>query len=142
MNYFILIPSELNEIILSYSYIDGVKTLLNTFNLRVNWSIIHTYHFNEYISISIDEYLNKLGIENLRDKLILDYTINELINLQELDLTNSQLTQVPPEIGYLTNLQKLWFGNNKLTLVPPEIGRLTNLRTLFLSSNQLTQVPP
>jgi len=142
MNYYNLIPSELNEIIVSYLFSDELKTLLNTFILHVNWNTVHLYHFNAYKSTSVSEYLIKLGVERLRDKLRLNYTVDQLINLQVLHLSYNQLTQVPPEIGNLTNLQILHLTGNQLTQVPPEIGNLTNLRQLFLGNNQVTQVPP
>jgi len=56
----------------------------------------------------------------------------------ELNLTNNELTQIPPEIGQLQQLHSLFLFNNKLTQIPPEIGQLQQLRTLSLSYNQLT----
>jgi Tol biopolymer transport system component len=67
----------------------------------------------------------------------------ELTTLQQLDLSNTQLSQLPPEIGQLTQLQELSLSSNQLSQLPPEIGQLTNLQWLDLSYNlQLSQLPP
>jgi Leucine-rich repeat (LRR) protein len=59
-----------------------------------------------------------------------------------LDLSNKNLSQLPPEIGQLTCLQQLFLGSNELSQLPPEIGQLTCLQQLYLSNNQLSQLPP
>ncbi len=58
-----------------------------------------------------------------------------------LDLSDSELTELPPEIGQLTHLTELDLSYNQLTALPPEIGQLTNLTTLHLANNQLTTLP-
>lgn len=40
------------------------------------------------------------------------------INLQQLDLTNNQLSSLPAEITNLINLKKLSLWNNKLSSLP------------------------
>ncbi|KST66804.1 leucine-rich repeat domain-containing protein [Mastigocoleus testarum] len=67
--------------------------------------------------------------------------IGQLTNLQSLNLYNNQLTALPSEIGELTNLQSLNLYNNQLTVLPPEIGKLTNLQLLDLYNNQLISLP-
>jgi Leucine-rich repeat (LRR) protein/GTPase SAR1 family protein len=77
-----------------------------------------------------------------RELTTLPPEIIPLTNLRELDLRDNQLTELPPEIGQLTNLRKLNLGENQLTELPPEIGQLTNLRELRIGENQLTELPP
>ncbi len=50
----------------------------------------------------------------------------------ELDLSDQELTKLPPQIGQLSSLTSLDLSGNKLTAVPPEIGQLTNLASLNL----------
>ncbi len=62
-------------------------------------------------------------------------------DLQELDLSDKELTSLPPEIGHLIGLTELWLHYNKFELLPPEIGALVNLVTLDLSNNKLSSLP-
>jgi Leucine-rich repeat (LRR) protein len=59
-----------------------------------------------------------------------------------LDLSDNQLSQLPPEIGQLSSLQTLDLGNNQLSALPPEIGNLSSLQMLDLLGNQLSALPP
>ncbi|MBL8168409.1 MAG: leucine-rich repeat domain-containing protein [Acidobacteria bacterium] len=67
--------------------------------------------------------------------------IIKLTNLTSLDLSNNQLTSLPPEITELSNLTSLDLGGNRLMSVPTKVTELTNLRHLDLGENQLTYVP-
>jgi internalin A len=62
-------------------------------------------------------------------------------NESSLDLTNLNLTHVPPEIGRLVTLKQVYLRFNKLTTLPQEIAKLANLSQLFISNNQLTALP-
>ncbi|MCI5142735.1 MAG: GTP-binding protein, partial [Candidatus Electrothrix sp. ATG1] len=66
----------------------------------------------------------------------------QLTHLTRLDLRNNQLTSLPPEIGRLIKLKKLWLEENQLSFLPPEIGRLSKLTDLALFHNQLSSLPP
>ena len=72
--------------------------------------------------------------------------IGQLSNLTELDLAYNQLTSLPPTIAQLTNLTELNLSGNQLTTLPPEISQLTHLKKLMLGDvfggNQLTSLPP
>ncbi|RJP51705.1 MAG: hypothetical protein C4583_08075 [Anaerolineaceae bacterium] len=59
----------------------------------------------------------------------------------ELDLSNMELTELPPSLGQLTQLTSLNLSDNQLTALPPSLGQLTQLRELDLSRNQLTILP-
>jgi len=73
---------------------------------------------------------------------ILEFIHNARINnLQSLDLSNREITEIPPEIGQLTNLEYLDFSYNRISKLPPEIGNLTNLKSLLLLKNEITVLP-
>ncbi|MDS9398975.1 leucine-rich repeat domain-containing protein [Aphanizomenon flos-aquae NRERC-008] len=68
--------------------------------------------------------------------------IVQLTNLQSLDISFNQISSLPPEIGQLTNLQFLDIGGNQISSLPPEIVQLTNLQSLDLRNNQISSLPP
>ena len=71
-------------------------------------------------------------------------SIGQLQNLQVLDLERCKnLTTLPESIGQLQNLQKLDLGNcEKLTTLPESIGQLQNLQELNLfRCENLTTLP-
>ncbi|KAJ8977693.1 hypothetical protein NQ317_005426 [Molorchus minor] len=61
--------------------------------------------------------------------------------LKRLDLSKSNITQLPPTVRDLHHLLELYLYGNKLVHLPAEIGCLTNLQTLALSENSLTSLP-
>ncbi len=68
--------------------------------------------------------------------------IGQLTSLTELNLGGNRLTNLPPEIGQLTKLTKLYLVGNQLTSLPPEICQLTKLTELYLGDNHITDLPP
>ena len=63
-------------------------------------------------------------------------------NLKVLDLSNTDLKEIPADIGELVALQYLNFSSTKLESLPQELGNLVRLRTLLLSkTSQLASIP-
>jgi hypothetical protein len=58
-----------------------------------------------------------------------------------VDLSNCELSQLPPELFELTNLVELSLAGNQLTQLPAEIGRLSSLQRLVLAGNWLERLP-
>jgi len=59
----------------------------------------------------------------------------------ELDLSDHELTFLPPEISKLTQLRVLDLGYNEIESLPSELGQLTGLQSLSLCSNRLSSLP-
>lgn len=62
-------------------------------------------------------------------------------NVIHLDISNQNLTTLPPKIFKLTFLQTFYCHNNKLTELPKEIKLLTSLRIISCKNNKLTTLP-
>jgi internalin A len=62
--------------------------------------------------------------------------------LIELDLSQSDMTQLPESLGELSHVQRLNLSGNRLTQISLDVlGRLSNLQHLDLHKNQLTCIP-
>ncbi len=59
----------------------------------------------------------------------------------KLDLSNKNLTEIPPEIAHLTSLQILYLNNNQISEIPEALAHLTSLQYLHLSNNQISEIP-
>ena len=59
----------------------------------------------------------------------------------QLDLSNLQLTQLPPEIAKCEHLKDLRLNGNQLGELPGTIGNLRQLQSLDLSRNKLDKLP-
>ena len=153
MYYLQLIPVELIELLIPHLDVESLQSLLTVYSFvkLLKWSTIFTYHFGYYKNVDIQLYIKYLSVQQLQSKSnnhklsklpkLPKMTIEEILNLQELDLSYNQLKEIPKEIFTLTNLQKLGLSNNQLTEVPKEIFTLTNLQVLNLYNNQLTELP-
>lgn len=93
----------------------------------------------DYVFKLID--LEELDISNNQITGGLPAEIRNLKNLKILNANNNLMTGIPSEIGQLPNLQVLNINNNFLAGIPKEIGWAQNLQTLDLSNNQLTNLP-
>ena len=70
-----------------------------------------------------------------RDKHTLE---NHMYNLR---LDDSNVTNLPKEIGQLTKLKKIDLRDNQLTELPDEISNLKNLEILNISNNDINKLP-
>lgn len=58
-------------------------------------------------------------------------------NISKLDLSNSNLREIPKEVFALKNLRKLNLSGNSISRIPAEIENLKRLQTLDLSFNNV-----
>jgi len=91
--------------------------------------------------IRISEIAEKIDEDNkmFREEISEMLRRAEVEQAIELDLSEYEITQLPPEIGKLTALQILIVRG--LHELPREIGQLRNLSRLCLSSNHLNRLP-
>jgi len=80
---------------------------------------------------------------NISDNEIqeLPYGISKLTKLRVLIAFKNQLSLLPKSIGKLSELTQINCYNNKLEKVPSEINLLTNLEQLNFGSNFMTSLP-
>ena len=90
------------------------------------------------VSEIIEDIFSLKNLEKLRLRLTseLPTSLNKLINLETLDLNNSQINTIPKEVGELTKLKKLFIASSDLKSLPEEITSLKNLTFFDLALNQ------
>lgn len=82
--------------------------------------------------------LQRLDLSNNELTDISPSTFLALKSLHRLDLTDNKLSRLPDVVTKMTNLVSLNVSRNQLTFLPASIGNLQNLRFLTLEENQLT----
>lgn len=77
-----------------------------------------------------------------------DYNLTNIPNsigdfefLIEINLDGNLINSLPDSITYLESIKVLRLNNNLLSEIPDEIGNLTVLEELYLSGNQITSIP-
>lgn len=65
----------------------------------------------------------------------------EDIAIEQLDLSNQNLSELPSQISELKCITTLDVSSNKLTNIPENLRKLSKLKTLNVSSNKLTSLP-
>ena len=124
---------------------NNVKELIykKTYNPSYNWKkfYILATRFNRW-DLFVDS-LNKTILDLSNSQLDrIPPEISTLIHLKELYLFGNLIKIIPKDIGSLVNLKVLTLGDNKITIIPPEFGELVNLKEwLDLSHNQIEVLP-
>lgn len=67
--------------------------------------------------------------------------IRRLTQLSKLNLSENQLTELPVSLTQLVKLKQLVADHNRLERLPDQLGRLGSLTDLAVGGNQLTQLP-
>jgi len=79
--------------------------------------------------------------KNCLTKMPLEF-LQHLTKLQDLDLCNNRITDIPDEITILTSLRSLAASDNKILDLPVKLCSMANLQTLCFRRNQLQIIPP
>jgi internalin A len=85
--------------------------------------------------------LSSLNSLLLRDAGTLPESVGQLTQLQQLDVSDNQLTALPKSVGQLTQLRQFHVSDNQLTALPESVGQLTQLQQLDVSRNELKALP-
>lgn len=85
--------------------------------------------------------LHGAAISERIDRSGLDSSIFDLVNLNLLNISDTSLKNLPPQISNLTNLQTILLFGNELTELPQCIGKLDKLKVLDVSRNKLASLP-
>ncbi len=97
--------------------------------------------FTGFAKVSIDK-LNYLVDTTGREYLLAESSKGLSGDIEAIDLSKNNLTEIPRDIfGYL-KLKILILSNNNLKKIPAEINRLTELVFLDVSGNYLLNIPP
>jgi len=65
----------------------------------------------------------------------------QIINLELLHLTNSNISYLPPELGKLKKLNKIFLDGNNIDTLPKELCYLPHLIRLDIDDNKLSTLP-
>ncbi|TAD96837.1 MAG: hypothetical protein EAZ97_13360 [Bacteroidetes bacterium] len=85
--------------------------------------------------------LKKLRILAAENNQLSTFPTLDSLSIEEIRLSNNQLTNIPAEIGFYKNLKTLHLSGNQLTSLPKEIGLLVNLENLSIAENQIVSLP-
>ncbi|KAI7805173.1 leucine-rich repeat-containing protein 1 [Triplophysa rosa] len=83
--------------------------------------------------------VNDISLQALPDNI--GKSLSQLQKLEELDLGNNELYDLPKTIGCLVSLKDLWLDGNQLSEIPPEMGGMRSLTCLDVSENKLEHLP-
>jgi len=110
--------------------------------------------------VDIEKFYNKLfgAVEDRSTKLdlsginldadisvnidLIEQIKNSIPDLTELNLSNTQLTELPKEIRKFEHLSVLNLSNNKLEKLPTALSKLRSLETLDIRSNNIKDINP
>ena len=95
-------------------------------------------------------YLVKMAYDILQDEVRIDaastaFSISEALkrpeDIYKLNLRNSGVRVLPPEIGQLVNLRVLDFSGTSIRSIPAEIENCTHLRSIIGNASRLSIIP-
>lgn len=111
-------------------------------SLIPNLKIISVYHNSiSFVSPGIKKFLRLEKIDMRGNKLSsLPVEFGDLKTIRKLDLRENQLSFMIP-LHNLIGLEELDIAENKIEDIPDKIGMLTNLKKLSLSSNPIRTMP-
>ena len=101
---------------------------------------IETITNKELAEILLDSFII-FHLEKYTNKEYSEMVVLKNCKTQELNLNTSNLTELPPSIGFLSSLKKLSLWINRLKSIPNSISSLSLLETLNIRVNYLKKLP-
>ena len=101
---------------------------------------IDTITNRELAEILLDSFII-FHLEKYTNKQYSEMVVLKNCKTHELNLNTSNLTELPPSIGFLNSLKKLSLWINRLKTIPNSIGSLSSLEYLNLRVNYLRNLP-
>lgn len=92
-------------------------------------------------SIGLCKNLKVLHITNCNSLNTIPNQIGELIELEDLVISNTAIDDLPDNIGRNVNLTSLMLNSNKLTTVPSGVRNFSELAMIDLSDNEIVTIP-
>lgn len=83
----------------------------------------------------------ELNLRRLNFSKGIHFDIIKLCELQILDIGNTNLPMMFPDIGMMQNLEVIRADSNKLSFFSSSIGNIESLKELNLNDNELTELP-
>lgn len=105
---------------------------------RKSITLAYQHHFPK--GALLLPHLEELNIMNFTMRELPPY-IGQMSNLRILRLQHGSLKKIPSTLCNLQHLEVLVLDDNVLEELPEEIGNLTNLKLLSLRNNQLVSLP-
>ena len=107
---------------------------------------MHLCNREAILALSKEEFLfvksvNLFGDVGQDINFILEYICEKFVNLEELIITDSELSIVPENICYLNKLKRLWLNKNNIKFLPDKFGELITLEELELEKTQIANLP-
>jgi Leucine-rich repeat (LRR) protein len=99
------------------------------------------WYSNLLVSLCILLLCSPVKAQNARTFTSVEEALKTPQLVEILDLTDQNLTALPPQIGMLQNLKELLAGGNHLQTLPDEFCRLKKLRILYLPNNKISRLP-
>lgn len=128
---------------LSHNFLDTLppqtRRLTNLETLILNNNPLEVFQLRQLPSLQNLKYLHMRDTQ--RNLLNFPTTIDQVINLVELDISQNNLSKIPETCYNLVNLKRLNLSENEVKEISPQIELLQKLEVLNLSRNQLESLP-
>jgi len=145
----IFLVSAISVVLLGGSCISETQSSPNRYDLELSSQLDETEETQDdpLVCKSMEDALkNKdkvhtLWLRNNKDLIELDPRIGELKNLKVLNVSGTNLTELPEEIGNCSKLEEILANASKFKKLPESIGKLKNLNNINFSYNDIDALP-